>query len=210
VREVLFALLAFLCACGRNPPEGRSGVPGGSSRGAADLAAEEQARFDAQRRPEKLIEALHVGPGSRVADVGAGSGLMTVHLARAVKPGGRVVATDIDGRVLDLLTARIQAAGLDDLVESRLVSPDAPGLEAGLYDAILLSEVDHYFTDEKGWLGRAIPALKPSGRIVISNRVQHRARSMAAAAGAGLEVESESMPVPSHFTAVLVPGRTGG
>src|SRR5437868_3201703 len=126
-------------ACSRHDAQGEPAPV------SADDMAREQARFDAERRPEKVVEALAIGPGSRVADVGAGAGLLTVHLARAVAPNGKVVATDIDARVLDLLGQRMKAVGLDKLVEGRKVGADKPELEAGAYDAILLAEVDHYF-----------------------------------------------------------------
>jgi 2-polyprenyl-3-methyl-5-hydroxy-6-metoxy-1,4-benzoquinol methylase len=138
-----------------------------------------------------------------VADVGAGSGLITVHLARAVAPGGKVVATDIDGSVLDLLQQRLDAAGLGQVVEKRVVAADKPGLDDGGYDAILLAEVDHYFPDPVKWLRAAAGDLKPGGRIVISNRIYHRAQSMDAARKAGLVLQSESTPVPTHFIAVF-------
>jgi ubiquinone/menaquinone biosynthesis C-methylase UbiE len=203
---VLFVVLLVVTACGRNDADGdSSGVTARSSD-----AAREQARFDSDRRPEKVIEALGIGPGSRVADIGAGSGLLTVHLARAVRPNGRVVATDIDGAVLDLLQSRLAAAGLAEVVERRVVNAEQPGLEPGAYDAILLAEVDHYFSDEVAWLKEATRALKPGGRIVISNRIHHRQKSMAAAQRAGLKLESESTPVPTHFIAVFTTGGAKG
>ena len=48
----------------------------------------------------RLIAELGVKPGDRVADIGANTGLLTVHLARAVSPGGKVIATDIEAGVL--------------------------------------------------------------------------------------------------------------
>lgn len=204
MRGVLIAVLVVLLAsCGSK--EGDAPPQNGSAAKKSDDISREQARFDAERKPEKVVEALKIGPGSKVADVGAGSGLLTVHLARAVAPNGLVVATDIDGAVLDLLHSRLAAAGVADLVERRVVNADTPGLEDGTYDAILLAEVDHYFTDAVGWLAAAAKALKPTGRIVISNRVHHRAKSMAAAQKAGLELERESTPVPTHFIASFVP-----
>jgi ubiquinone/menaquinone biosynthesis C-methylase UbiE len=197
----LLALLLCAAACDRNQAAGQGNT---STR---DDPAREQARFDKERNPAKVVEALKIGPGSRVADIGAGSGLLTIHLARAVAPNGRVVATDIDGQVLDLLHQRLAAAELADIVERRVVDADRPGLEPGLYDAILLSQVDHQFNDRVAWLKAAIPALKPTGRIVISNRVHIRPDSMADAQKAGLVLESESAPVPSHFIAVFVPPR---
>lgn len=198
----LLVLLAF-ASCSRNDADGGSA---GSAR--PNDRAREQARFDAERRPDKVVQALGIGPGSRVADVGAGSGLLTVHLARAVRPNGRVVATDIDGAVLDLLQSRLVDEGLADVVERRVVDAEHPGLEPGAYDAILLAEVDHYFADEVVWLKEATKALKPGGRIVISNRIHHRPRSMAAAQRAGLKLRSESTPVPTHFIAVFTQGGT--
>ena len=203
MRVLLLALLVAGTLGCRSDADGDTGSA--SARTAVDTARE-QARFDAERRPEKVVEALGIGPGSRVADIGAGSGLLTVHLARAVKPSGRVVATDIDGAVLDLLQSRLAAAGLADLVERKVVDAEHPGLEAGSYDAILLAEVDHYFSDEVAWLKEATRALKPGGRIVISNRIHHRQKSMAAAQRAGLKLESESTPVPTHFIAVFTAG----
>lgn len=206
MRGVLLAVLVVLLAsCGSK--EGEDPPQNGSAAKKSDDISREQARFDAERKPEKVVEALKIGPGSKVADVGAGSGLLTVHLARAVAPNGQVVATDIDGAVLDLLHSRLAAAGVADLVERRVVNADTPGLEDGTYDAILLAEVDHYFTDAVGWLKAAAKALKPTGRIVISNRVHHRAKSMAAATKAGLVLETESTPVPTHFIASFVPGK---
>lgn len=201
--RVLLLCLVLAAACGRKSAEGEAA---GSGTGSAqvDESAREQARFDAERRPEKVVEALGIGPGSRVADIGAGSGLLTVHLARAVAPSGKVVATDVDGAVLNLLEQRLESHGLAKVVEPRVVAADTPGLEPATYDAILLAEVDHYFTDAPAWLKAAGAALKPGGRLVISNRIYHRAQSMANAKKAGLELVSESTPVPTHFIAVFV------
>lgn len=168
--------------------------------------AKEQAKFDAERQPDKIIAALGLRPGDRVADIGAGTGLMTVHLARAVGPTGHVVATDVNADVLAMMKQRLAAAGLGDNVERRVVRAEEPGLaERGAYDAILLAEVDNYFSDPVAWLQAAIPALKPGGRIVIENRVHRRAKSMAAADSAGLQLVSESNPIPANFIAVFVP-----
>src|SRR5688500_4475451 len=172
---------------------------GGCDRGATDGAeakpsprlrdarrTDEQAEFDRQRRPDVVIATIGLRPGEVVADVGAGTGLLTTHVARAVQPGGRVVATDVQSAVLDLLAARMQEAGLGDAVARRVVGPADPGLEPATYDVILLAQVDHYFDDPAGWLKKAIPALRPGGRIVITNRIHHRASAFAAAEAAGL------------------------
>jgi tRNA A58 N-methylase Trm61 len=214
------SLLVMLLAC-RNPASAE--IEQRDTR--REILEREQARFDAERHPELVVQALHIGPGSKVADIGAATGLFTVHLANAVKPNGHVVATDINKSVLDLLQSRVAAVGLDDLVDQRVVTGDKPGLEpgtydsivpadveepdderteVGTYDAILLSEVDHLFADEAAWLAQATPALSRGGRIVITNRMHHRRRTMAAARRAGLVLASESSAGPTHFIAVFI------
>jgi len=108
--------------------------------------------------------------------------------------------------VLDLLEERLAAAKLSDVVERKVVAADTPGLDANSFDVILLAEVDHLITDEVAWLKAAIPALKPNGRIAISNKIHRRNQSMAAAVKAGLVLKSESTPVPTHFIAVYTAG----
>jgi predicted O-methyltransferase YrrM len=189
-----------------------SGEPAAAARSQpvdpAALRAQEE-RFDRDRRPDLVVAALALRPGAVVADVGAGTGLMTLHLARAVGDGGRVVATDIDGAVLDMLGTRIDAAGLGGRIERRVVAPDQPGLEAGGYDAILLAQVDNYLADRVTWLRAALPALRPGGRLVITNRLHHRAAALEAAARAGLHRLSESTDAPGQFIAVFTAGTAG-
>lgn len=191
------ALTAF-AGCKSEP----SSAAGNGSAGKDGDDGDQQV-FDRERQPEVIIKALGLQPGKVVADIGAGSGLLTVHVARAVTPGGVVVATDIDRAVLDLLRARMAAAGYDRIVEGREVKPTEPGLEDGKYDAILLAQVDHYFDDRVDWLRKARPALKPGGKLAIANRMHHRAAALAAAQTAGFRLVTEISDVPGQFVAVF-------
>jgi ubiquinone/menaquinone biosynthesis C-methylase UbiE len=208
MRRVVLALVVVAAAGGcdraestKDPQPVTKPDDGGGSGAYPDSYADEQARFDRERRPELVIAALGLGPGQRVADIGAGSGLFSVHLARAVLPDGEVVATDIDKAVLQLLAARVKAAGVDHVVVPRVVKEDEPGLEPGAFDAILLSQVDQYFDDRAAWLRKAAPALKRGGRLVIFNRIDQKAKSLAAAEKAGLSPMPVTSPMPTHFIA---------
>jgi ubiquinone/menaquinone biosynthesis C-methylase UbiE len=174
-----------------------------SDKRTEEKRAGEQAEFDRERRPDVVIATIGLKPGDVVADVGAGTGLLTVHVARAVSPGGRVVATDVDAAVLDLLAERVADAGLAAVVERRVVGPEDPGLEKATYDVILLAQVDHYFEDAAAWLRAALPALKPGGKVVVTNRIHHRAGAMAAAEAAGLERVREVTDIPGQYVAVF-------
>lgn len=162
--------------------------------------AADRANRDRFRQPERVIAALGLAPGARVADVGAGRGYLTFRLARAVGPSGRVVATDIDERALDALRR-----GAGPQVVVRRVQPDDPGLEAGGFDLVLLSEVDHSLRDRVDYLRRLRPALAPGGRLAVTNRRAFRAPLLEAAARAGYTVVGEVTDLPSHFLVFLRP-----
>lgn len=176
---------------------------GTAERRTEETRSSEQAEFDRERRPDVILATIGLEPGDVVADVGAGTGLLTVHVARAVSPGGKVVATDVDAAVLEMLAARIDAAGLSGIVERKVVAPDDPGLAPGAFDVILLAQVDHYFDDAAAWLRAAIPALAPDGRVVVTNRIHHRAGAMAAAEAAGLTLVREVTDIPGQYVAVF-------
>src|SRR5256885_17004514 len=65
----------------------------------------------ARRGAAKLIDRLHVAPGMRVLDVGAGTGRVTIPVAARVGPGGEVVAIDGQQEMLDHLVKRAAYAG---------------------------------------------------------------------------------------------------
>jgi predicted methyltransferase len=192
----------------------RSGTPGDEAKGrppartvpavfhdAQDLAARD--RF---RRPDRVVAALGLAKGQRVADVGAGRGYLTFRLAEAVGPTGRVVATDIDDAALGALRAHKPAPGN---IVARRVSPDDPGLEAGAYDLVLLSEVDHYLPDRVAYLRKLHAALAPGGRIAVTNRRAFRTLVLDAAERAGYALAGEVTDLPVHFLVFLKPASKG-
>ena len=207
-RPVRLVVWVVIAACACLASAGCKGEPDrpaakASEAGARDGDDGDQGRFDRERQPEVIIKALDLKPGMVVADVGAGTGLLTVHVARAVTPGGKVVATDIDAAVLEYLRSRMVAAGYDHVVEGRVVKPDEPGLEPGRFDAILLAQVDHYFDDRVAWLKKARPALAPGGKLAIANRMHHRAAALAAADAAGFRLVNEVSDMPGQYVAVF-------
>jgi predicted methyltransferase len=162
----------------------------------------DRATRDRFRQPDRVVAALGLLPGQRIADVGAGAGYLTFRLADAVGPRGRVVATDIDDAALAALRAQQPARAN---VVARRVAPDQPGLEPASYDLILLSEVDHYLPDRVAYLGKLRAALAPAGRIAVTNRRAFRGPLVAAAGRAGYTVVGEVTDLPSHFLVFLRP-----
>jgi len=157
---------------------------------------------DRYRRPDLLVAALHLDAGATVADIGAGTGYLTHRLAARAGGRGRVVATDVDGDALGRIGAALPG---EAPIETRRVSPDDPGLEAGAYDLIVLSQVDHLLSDRASYFAKLARALAPGGRIAISNRRGFRAAALAAAEGAGLRTVSEYTQLPAHFLVEVKP-----
>lgn len=174
-------------------------VLAGCQRAPEPLPASPQ--VDAYRQPERLVAALGLRPGDQVADVGAGGGYLSLRLARAVGPAGRVVATDIDPAALALLRRR--GAGMPQL-EARQVTAMDPGLEPGRYDLILLAQVDHLLPDRAAYLRALLPALKPGGRIAVANSERHLDAMRAAAARVTpLPVREARIGLPGQFLLFL-------
>lgn len=161
-----------------------------------------QPSFDQSRQPAKVIAALGIVPGQRVADVGAGLGYFTPRLSDAVGSAGQVVATDINDEALARLRARMSER---KNVVVRKVAPDEPGLEAGTYDLILLSEVDHFLADRVAYLVKLRSALTPNGRVAVTHLRALRPPLVAAAQEAGYSVVSEYEGLPDHYLLFLQP-----
>src|SRR5262245_66138887 len=70
---------------------------------------------DRWQQPERVVAALEIRAGDRVADLGAGSGYFTERLARAVAPGGQVYAVDVEEEMNEYLRKRLTQAGIDNV-----------------------------------------------------------------------------------------------
>jgi ubiquinone/menaquinone biosynthesis C-methylase UbiE len=179
-------------------------VPG-CKRAEADRPARamSSADYDLWRQPDAVVAALELRPGDAVVDLGAGRGYLTGRLARAVGPSGRVVATDIDAGALAAVKSIARTPDMAP-IETRAVTADEPGLEAGAYDLILLAEVDHYLPDRVAYLGRLRSVLAAGGRLAVENRLHHRKGLVADAARAGYRVIDRPAP-PGQFLVILEP-----
>jgi ubiquinone/menaquinone biosynthesis C-methylase UbiE len=132
---------------------------------AAYIAALEDPEREAYQKPHEVMEALAVREGEVIADVGAGSGYFTMHLARHVGPGGRVYAVDVNPDMIRHLHARIRDAGLLN-VSPILAPPDDPLLPQ-LVDRFLIVNVWHHVEDQAGYLAKMKNLLKPGGQVIM-------------------------------------------
>jgi len=121
---------------------------------------------DIEEAPDKALDALSIAPGMTVADIGAGSGYMTVRLARRVGPSGRVFAEDIQPQMIELLRRRLERERLDNVTPG-LGTVDDPKLPPAAVDLAILVDVYHEFSEPVMMLAGLRAALKPGGRLVL-------------------------------------------
>ena len=67
---------------------------------------------DEWQQPDRVMDALGIADGSRVADLGAGGGWFTTRLARRVGPNGIVYAEDIQREMIESIRRRVDREGL--------------------------------------------------------------------------------------------------
>jgi predicted methyltransferase len=130
---------------------------------------------DAWQRVPDILKAMGVKEGSKVADVGAGGGYFTKHLARAVGPQGRVFAVDIDADALNKLRRLVKEEKLNN-VEVVRGDTDNPKLPEAALDAIVILNAYHEMTEYTSMLDHMFRALKPGGRLVISEPISEERR----------------------------------
>src|ERR1044071_5241834 len=115
VMAVLVAALAVGRAqqrSGVHPVSGRQYAQPMGVQGAPWLDRAERVEEEA---PDQALRLLKIQKGATVADVGAGSGYMSIRLAKIVGPTGRVYANDIQSGMLDLLQKNVTQAKLKNV-----------------------------------------------------------------------------------------------
>jgi SAM-dependent methyltransferase len=122
-------------------------------------------------------------------------GFFTLDLARMVGPNGRVLAVDLQEKMLAGLRRRARRAGLLDRIEARLAGSDCLGVAdlAGQVDVAFALHVVHEVPDVQGFFAEIATALKPDGRLLFVEPRGHVsedafAASLAMAEKAGLRV----------------------
>jgi ubiquinone/menaquinone biosynthesis C-methylase UbiE len=146
-----------------HPLSGRRIAPVMGWQGAGWLERNERMIEEA---PDEAVRVLRIAPGSSVADIGAGSGYMTLLLAAAVGQGGRVFANDVQPEMLEMLRRRLASQQITNvtLVQGAV---DDPRLPAASVDLELMVDVYHELSRPQVMLQRLRTALKPGGRLVL-------------------------------------------
>jgi len=127
---------------------------------------------DAWQKPEAVVGALRIRPGSVVVDLGAGTGYFSRYLSAAVGPTGAVFAVDTEPNLVAHLRERAEHEGSANLVPV-LASADSPRLPAGSADLILVVDTYHHIDDRLAYFRRLRRCLRPGGRVAVIDWQKH-------------------------------------
>lgn len=139
----------------------------------------------------------YVFEGMTVLEPGPGMGFFTLELARLVGPQGRVIAVDVQPKMLAGLVRRARKANLADRIEVREPKSEHLGIDdfRGAVDFALAFAMVHEVPNAKVLLADLHDALKPGAKLLFAEPVGHVSSdafnaTLAEAKHAGFTVES--------------------
>lgn len=118
---------------------------------------------DAWQMPARVIDALGLKPGMKVADVGAGTGYFSMRLART--PGVSVFAVDVEPKMVEYLKQRAANEKLSN-VTAVLAASGSPNLPEPV-DVLLVVDTFHHLPNRPAYFREVRKSLTPGGRVAI-------------------------------------------
>jgi predicted methyltransferase len=134
--------------------------------GPGGVAWLERPEREAEERSDLIIATLDVKPGQTIADLGAGSGYYTFRIAPLVQPRGKVLAIDVEPRMLRAIRERIRRDDVTNVEVIRGTTTD-PNLPARGVDLLLMVDVYHELEFPYETMAKVRQALKPDGRLAV-------------------------------------------
>jgi SAM-dependent methyltransferase len=143
----------------------------------------------------QTIAGPYLKPGMKVIDYGSAMGYFSIPMARMVGAGGKVFCFDIQPKMFDKLTKRAVRAGVETIVEPKLIT----GNESDYYgmgqvaDFALLFAVAHEVPDQESLFEHLYAMLKPGAHLYFAEPPGHVSasdfdRSIAMAEKAGFRI----------------------
>lgn len=126
----------------------------------------ERTEREQEERLTVMVSSLGLKPGMTVADIGAGSGVISLMMAARVGPKGRVLAVDIQDEMLTLLDKKLKQLKIDN-VSLVLSTAKSPKLKPESVDLALMVDVYHEFEFPYEMMLDLSAAIRPGGRIVF-------------------------------------------
>ena len=152
--------------------------------------------------PNKIL-GPYVQEGMIVFEPGCGMGYFTLPLARMVGPTGRIIAADIQPKMLSTLRRRAQKAGLSDRIELRLIQENGLGVKdlSGQVDFAVALHMVHEVPDQASFFTEIRQSLKQDGKLLFVEPKGHVSQDQFAA--------SVTVAEKAGFVSEKLPGKMG-
>ncbi len=131
---------------------------------------------NALNKPEKFLE-LWVKPGMVIADIGCGTGYITLPLARLVGAKGKIIAIDLQSRMLEITRSAADKAGLKNRILFQQAQPETLGALPPLDGAITVWML-HEVPDKDRLIEELYSALKPGSCYLHIEPIIHVSRKL--------------------------------
>ena len=126
----------------------------------------ERPERESEEHLTQLVDSIKLTPGLVVADIGAGSGVISLKMAKKIGPTGTVLAVDIQEEMLSVLSKRLKQLNVTN-VKPVHGTVKSPNLKAASVDLALMVDVYHEFNYPYEMLREIAKSLKPGGRVIF-------------------------------------------
>lgn len=164
------------------------------------------------QNPHEIL-APHIHAGMTVLEPGPGMGHFTLELARLVGQSGRVIAVDVQSKMIDRLKRRAANAGLLDRLDARVAPAESMGIAdlRGSVDFTLAFAIVHEFPDAGRFFVEVATASKAGASVLLAEPSGHVKAAafdteLEAAAASGLRL-IDRLSIRRSQTALLKKGR---
>ena len=162
------------------------------------------------RQDPRAILSPYVREGMLVLEPGPGMGFFTLELARLAGPAGRVVAVDVQPKMLNALRRRATRRGLAERIETRLAAGEGLPVAdlAGRVDFALAFAMVHEVPDQDRFFADVAAALKPGAAALLAEPGGHVsagdfAATLGTAAAHRLDVTDRPVIAGSHAATLV-------
>jgi len=115
---------------------------------------------------KEIVEACKIKPGMAVADIGAGTGLLTRMFAPAVGEKGKVYTVDIAQKFLDHIKKTCDDQGIKNVKYVKCTATSAE-LPENSIDLAFICDTYHHFEFPFKTMASIHKALKPGGQVIL-------------------------------------------
>lgn len=158
------------------------------------------------QNPEKIL-GPHVREGMTVLEIGPGMGFFTIPAATLVGARGRVIAVDVQERMLKALVKRAKKYGVAERLDTRVGAPNDIGVSDPI-DVCLALNVAHEVPDVRSLFSQIRSILKSDGTVLLAEPKHHVSEAdfrvtLDQAIAAGFRVRGDPM-VPRSRSVLMV------